>query len=185
MLKPFTLLLSASFLSSVMVSKCFAGEDDFKQPIQVDSQTQFVDGKNKSSVFKGNVHITQGSLIIDANEVRVDASLGEGQEVFIALGTPARFTQKLDDGERVIATSNEIRYQVNKRTISLNGDSELIRAGSSVSGTSIVYDMINEQLMAESKKDADGPVTTVFRPDTLESISTPSTKDEKAEDTPQ
>lgn len=166
--KQFILAATISFISTATPS--IAGEDDFTQPITVDSKTQFVDGKNKSSVFKGDVNITQGSLIIDADEVEVDASLGEGKEVFIARGTPAKYSQELDDNQRVIATAEEIRYNVNKKMISLSGDAELQREASSVKGNSIVYDMINEQLLAESN-DGTNSVTTVFRPEALKDIT--------------
>ena len=46
---------------------------DFQQPITVDAKSQFVDGKNKTSLFKDEVHIVQGTLVIDASEVEVIA----------------------------------------------------------------------------------------------------------------
>lgn len=165
--KQFILAAAISFIST----QNSAGEDDFTQPITVDSKSQFVDGKNKSSIFKGNVNITQGSLVIDADEVEVDASLGEGKEVFIARGTPAKYSQELDDNQRVIATAEEIRYNVSEKMISLSGDAELQREANSVSGNSIVYDMVNEQLLAESREGTDTRVTTVFRPETIKDIT--------------
>ena len=192
MFKPFTHLLIASVLSSCLTASVLAGEDDFEQPIKVDARSQFVDGKNKLSVFKGDVHITQGTLVIDADEVEVDASAGEGKEVFIARGQPATYSQQLDDGQQVVAKANEIRYQVSERTISLDGNAELVRDTSSVSGNSIIYDMAREQLLAESSDDNNGRVTTVFRPESLQEVNNekPDAKsddkkaDQKEEDKP-
>ncbi|MBO1254297.1 lipopolysaccharide transport periplasmic protein LptA [Alteromonas sp. 5E99-2] len=168
--KQFILAATISVVSAA-TTQSLAGEDDFTQPITVDSKSQFVDGKNKSSIFSGNVNITQGSLVIDADEVEVDASLGEGKEIFIARGTPAKYSQELDDKQRVIATAEEIRYNVSKKMISLSGAAELQREASSVSGSSIVYDMVNEQLLAESNDGNDTRVTTVFRPEAIKDIT--------------
>lgn len=171
MLKPFIrpLLHSALFFSLAL--NVNAGEDDFRLPIKVDADTQFVDGKNKLSTLKGNVIITQGSLVIKADEVEVDASAGEGNQIFIARGNPASYSQTLDDDQQVQAQANELRYEVNLRTISLSGNAELVRDTSSVSGNSIVYDMINEQLIAQGNKSENGRVTTVFQPEMIEKMT--------------
>ncbi|MCW8109454.1 lipopolysaccharide transport periplasmic protein LptA [Alteromonas ponticola] len=158
------LLISLSLLSSI----CLAGPKDFRQPIKVDAKSQFVDGKNKISLFKDEVRITQGTLQIDASEVEVNASKGEGKEVFIARGNPAHYQQKMEDGTLVKAQANEIRYEVNKRTISLTGNAELQQDTSSVKGDTISYDMNKEQLLATSNEEnSQGRVTTVFRPETV------------------
>ncbi len=150
----------------------WAGPKDFQQPIKVDAKSQFVDGKNKISLFKDDVRIVQGSLEIHAKEVEVNASKGEGKEVFIARGKPAHYQQKMEDGTLVKAQANEIRYEVNKRTISLKGNAELQQDTSSVKGDTISYDMSKEQLLATSGKDnSEGRVTTVFRPETVKEIS--------------
>ncbi|MCW8090451.1 lipopolysaccharide transport periplasmic protein LptA [Alteromonas sp. ASW11-130] len=157
---------------SVLPWVSLAGTKDFKQPIKVDAASQFVDGKNKISLFKDDVSITQGSLKIDASEVEVNASKGEGKEVFIARGNPANYQQKMEDGTLVKAQANEIRYEVNKRLISLKGNAELQQDSSSVKGDTISYDMNKEQLLATSSdKNSKGRVTTVFRPETVKKIN--------------
>lgn len=171
MLKQFILPLLHSAVFASLISYVYAGEDDFTQPIKVDAQSQFVDGKNKRSTFKGDVNISQGSLVIMADEVEVDASAGEGNQIFIARGNPASYSQTLDDGQQVQAKANELRYEVSSRTISLSGSAELLRDTSSVSGSSIVYDMINEQLVAQGNKSKNGRVTTVFQPEMIENMT--------------
>ncbi len=146
-----------------------AGQDDFLQDLKVVAQKQFVDGKNKTSVFQNDVLITQGSLTIDADEVEVIATFGEGKEVIIARGAPAIYTQKLDDGSDVKAQANEIRYERETRTITLTGGAELQQNSSMVTGDSIVFDIEKEQLIAEGSEENDGRVTTIFRPDATNS----------------
>jgi lipopolysaccharide export system protein LptA len=153
------------------VAHAQAGEADFEQPVQVKSESQMLDGKNKTSLFWENVSITQGSLNIEADEVEVNGANGKGKEIFIAKGKPASYRQNTDNGNVVEAKAFEIRYDVSTRTISLKGNAELIQDTSSVQGDSIVYDMEKEQLLAESSGDSDdNRVTTVFSPESIDKI---------------
>ncbi|AMJ76296.1 lipopolysaccharide transport periplasmic protein LptA [Alteromonas stellipolaris] len=149
-----------------------AAESDFNKPIKVDSKSQFVDGKNKTSLFKDDVRITQGSLVINADEVEVIASEGDGREIFVARGKPASYSQELEDGATVTAKANEIRYEVVNRTISLQGSAELQQDTSKVQGDKITFDMVTEQLLATGGKDGEGGrVTTVFTPEAIRKAS--------------
>ncbi len=183
MYKPF-IPLATSLLMAVASATVSASEADFSKPIKVDARSQFVDGKNKTSLFKDNVLITQGSLIINADEVEVIATEGEGREVFVARGNPASYSQKLEDGTPVSAKANEIRYEVVNRTISLTGKAQLKQDTSMVQGDTITFDMITEQLLAtgSSDTDGDGRVTTVFTPETIRKTSTKNKKDDREDE---
>ncbi|MEC8233098.1 MAG: lipopolysaccharide transport periplasmic protein LptA [Pseudomonadota bacterium] len=161
--------LATSLILALASGSVFANEDDFSKPIKVDAKSQFVDGKNKTSLFKDDVLITQGSLVINADEVEVIATAGEGREVFVARGNPASYTQELEDGTPVSAKANEIRYEVINRVISLTGKAELKQDTSMVKGDSITFDMITEQLLATGGDDdnGEGRVTTVFTPEAI------------------
>jgi lipopolysaccharide export system protein LptA len=183
MYKPF-IPLATSLLIAFTSGSVVASEDDFSKPIKVDAKSQFVDGKNKTSLFRDDVLITQGSLVISADEVEVIASAGEGKEVFVARGNPASYSQQLEDGTPVSAKANEIRYEVINSTISLNGKAELKQDTSMVQGDSITFDMITEQLLATGGEDDDGEgrVTTVFTP---EAIRKSTSKDDDNKDNQQ
>ncbi|WP_343862620.1 lipopolysaccharide transport periplasmic protein LptA [Aliiglaciecola litoralis] len=161
------LRVSALTVTLLLSTFSLAGEGDFGLPIKVDSQSNFFDGKTKTSIFKRDVKITQGSLEILADEVEVIAGLGDGKEVFIARGNPARYSQKLDDGSNISAAANEIKYEVANRTLTLTGDAELNQDSSLVKGESISFNMELEQLIAESSDTSTGGVTAIFQPDTL------------------
>ena len=169
MFKPFMNLARAAFLGALTVTAlhAHAGKDDFKLPIKVDSKSQFVDGKTKTSIFREDVHITQGSLVIMADEVEFIAGLGEGKEVFIARGKPASYKQKMDDGSDISAEAEEIKYEVDSRILTLDGQAELQQNSSMVKGESIVFNMELEQLIAQGTDESQGRVTTIFRPDSI------------------
>jgi lipopolysaccharide export system protein LptA len=186
MFKPFirlaTKALATSLAVSLFATVAIAAESDFNKPIKVDSKSQFVDGKNKTSLFKDDVRITQGSLVINADEVEVIASEGDGREIFVARGKPASYSQKLEDGAPVTAKANEIRYEVVNRTISLQGNAELQQDTSKVQGDKITFDMVTEQLLATGGEDGEGGrVTTVFTPEAIRKASS-NNEDDKADD---
>ena len=165
MLKPFinNPILISSLLLCLSCS-VQAGKSDFKLPIKVDSKTQFVDGKRKTSVFKDDVNVSQGTLSINADELHVSAEAGQGKEVFVATGTPAVYSQTMDDGSKVTAKANEIRYVVESRTLDLKGNAQLYQDTSMVKGENISFNLEKEQLIAGGNKD-NGRVTTVFQTD--------------------
>ena len=171
--------LATSFMLAIASGAVLASEDDFSQPIKIGSNTQFIDGKNKTALYKEDVLITQGSLVIKADEVEVIATDGSRREIFIARGKPASYSQSLEDGTPVSAKANEIRYEVVNRTISLAGSAELQQDTSKVQGDKITFDMITEQLLATggAGKNGEGRVTTVFTPETIRKTS--SKKDNK------
>lgn len=158
------LLLSLLLIGVALSPLTMAGKDDFKLPIKVDSKTQFVDGKRKTSIFKEDVHISQGSLKIDADEVEVIAEEGKGKEIFIARGKPAVYSQIMDDGSSITAKANEIRYQVDTRMLDLRGAAELYQDASMVKGEKISFNLEKEQLIAGSEG-GESRVTTVFQPE--------------------
>lgn len=166
MCKPFiNLVLNALALGILTFSTAsMAGKDDFSQAIKVDSKYQFGDGITKKSVFREDVHISQGSLHVYADEVEVDASLGEGKEIFIAMGKPAKYSQQQEEGGAIVASANRIVYRRDERTLSLEGEAQLKQNNSSVKGESIVFNMALEQIVAQGENEESGRVITIFQP---------------------
>jgi len=164
-----TKIILAPLFFLLSAFSALADNSDFKQPITVDSKTQFVDGKRKTSIFREDVHVRQGTLKIDADEVEVNATLGEGREIFIARGNPAVYSQTMDDGADIRAVAQEIKYQTANRTLTLSGSAELHQNSSMVKGESITYNLDKRQLLAEGMAGENGRVITVFRPEAVES----------------
>jgi len=138
--------------------------NDFMLPVTLDSKNQFIDGKERTSVFTGNVIIRQGSLEILADRVAADDSAGSGKEVITATGTPASYKQRLEDGSVVIASAYEIQYNVELQTISLKGKANIKQNEIKVNGDSITFDMGKEQIMASTDANSSESVTTVLSP---------------------
>ena len=187
MCKPFiNLSLSLVALATLSFSPLsMAGKEDFTQAIKVDSKFQFGDGKTKKSIFREDVHINQGSLNVYADEVEVDASKGEGNEVFIATGSPAKYSQQQEQGGSIEASANRIVYRRDLRTLTLEGDAQLKQNNSSVKGESIVFNMELEQIVAQGEGESknSGRVTTIFQPAKKSASSKKQTDAKKSTDT--
>ena len=166
MLKPFTnRLRSASLLAALLFSaQSYAGKDDFPKKIELSSLYQNADGIAKRATYQGNVVIQQGTLKVSADELEIDASKGEGNEIFIATGNPAKYSQQQEDGSIVTAQADIIEYHRQTRSLSLNGNAQIKQNSSSVQGESITFNMELEQIIAQGSDQESGRVITTFQP---------------------
>lgn len=166
MLKPFiNRLYRASFLAALVFSATsYAGKDDFNKKIELHSLYQNADGIAKRATYQGNVVIEQGSLRVSADELEIDASKGEGNEIFIATGNPAKYSQRQEDGSIVNAQADKIEYHRLTRSLSLEGNAEIKQNSSSVQGNSIKFNMELEQIIAQGSDQESGRVVTTFQP---------------------
>ncbi|MFC4702025.1 lipopolysaccharide transport periplasmic protein LptA [Glaciecola siphonariae] len=137
---------------------------DFSMPVTLDSKSQAIDGRAKTSIFTENVIIRQGSLELLADKVEVNAADGTGKEIIIATGSPASYKQRKEDGTWVEARATEIIYEVEPRTIALKGEALIMQNEMRVTGDMIVFDMTREQVLATSNDDSAESVRTVISP---------------------
>lgn len=159
-------------------------ENDFLLPVTASSREQSLDGRKMTSIFKDSVVIKQGSLQILADQVEADATAGKGKEVITATGRPASYQQQLEDGSVVIASANEIKYNVELQTISLTGNATIKQKDVTVTSDSITFDMAKQQIMASTDANSEAAVTTVLSPGAFSTDTKTKPADEPAEDKP-
>lgn len=147
--------------------------NDFRLPVTLESKNQSLDGKKRTSIFIDNVVIRQGSLEILADRVEADATAGKGKELITAIGKPASYQQRLEDGSIVVASANEIKYNVEFQTISLKGNAIIKQNDVRVNGDFIAFDMAKEQIMASTDANSSESVTTVLSPGAFSSTKQP------------
>lgn len=143
-----------------------AAPADYTQPVDVRSDFWEASIQDNISIYRENVEVRQGSMLIKAVRLEANASAGRGSEVLIASGTPATYSQTLEDGKEVTAQANEIRYDLANRTLTLSGNAEMSQSGSLVQGAVIRYNIATQQLSAESEQNR--RVTTIFTPEIKE-----------------
>ena len=165
MKKPFLKKITVSLLllSSVLATAVTIAQvtPDFEQEILISAERQAGDLKNKIASYIGDVVIKQGTLIINADSVKVyQAKVDE--EIYIAKGKPAKFEQKLADGSKITLQADEIKYEPAIHSIVISGNALLQQAGSEVKGSQITYNTVTEQLNAIGNQNE--KTSTVLQP---------------------
>ncbi len=155
-------------LLALLSISVFAAQDDYSKEIVINAKRQNADIKHSKVIFFDDVKVTQGSLAINADQLTVLHAGKTGQEVLVATGHPATLSQTLDNGTRITAEAEEVRYIRAERSLKLSGNASLKQADSVVSGEVIRYHIELQQLIAESGEQADSRVTTILLPQQLQ-----------------
>ncbi|RTR40632.1 lipopolysaccharide transport periplasmic protein LptA [Shewanella canadensis] len=180
-------LLIIALLSLVSFSG-MAKLDDLKQEVKISAASQEADIKNNQIIFHGPVEVTQGSVKILADELRAFSKEKDGGKILVATGSPATYSQIMEDGRPASASAKEIRYELSSRTLTLIGNATLEQAGSQVTGHQIRYNIAKQQLIAEST--GNDRVITIIQPENYQEetkpeqqIPTPSDEPETKKET--
>ncbi|MCL1090714.1 lipopolysaccharide transport periplasmic protein LptA [Shewanella profunda] len=155
-------------LMLIMSMGAFAKVADLQQQVKIKAVSQTADIKNNQIIFFGPVEVTQGSIKIQAAQLRAFSADGETSKTLVATGNPATYTQILDDGRPASASAKEIRYDMATRTLTLTGSASLDQAGSQVTGNLIRYNIIQQKLIAESTGSGDDRVITIIQPESYQ-----------------
>lgn len=147
-------------------ASCYAVQSDFDENIVIDAEQQKLDIKSNTLAFTGEVEVSQGSLTMLADRLEVIKAdqKSHQEDILIASGNPAIYRQTLENGEKLEAQANTIRYQVGSRILTLTGKAKLSQQGSEVSGDKIEYLLNEQKLVASSQKASGEKVRTVLTP---------------------
>ena len=130
-----------------------AAPDDRKQPIQLAADSVSMDEGQRTSVYRGQVELRQGSLWVRADQVRVQHDKNNKPIKLVAVGSPARFQQ--GTAETLIkASAKRADYVVLSAQLTLSGDATLIQAGDTIKSDRIVYN--RQQNILKAGNAADG-----------------------------
>ncbi|MEM5504858.1 lipopolysaccharide transport periplasmic protein LptA [Shewanella frigidimarina] len=153
-----------------------AKQGDLKQELKIASASQSADIKNNQIVFNGPVTIVQGTININADQLRAFTPENSTSKRLIATGTPATFSQELDDGKIGTASADEISYDLATTTLTLTGNAKLDQSGSQVTGNKIKYNISAQELIAESTGTGQDRVITIIQPENFQDESAPKQK---------
>ena len=141
-------------ISSVALSE----EADRDKDIEIESDMMTVDDAKSISIYKGDVIMTQGTLIIKANELTVRED-SQGFQHSTAIGKPTTFKQKRDGlDEYIEGRAERIEYDGHMDKVHLYSKASVKRGNDTVFGDYIMYDTNAEfaQALSGSTKDEDG-----------------------------
>lgn len=162
------------FLSTLVTSFAFAERADRDKPVHLESDRATVENtgrannKDRTSVFTGNVVLTQGTLIIRSDKmvVREDA---DGFQNAVAYGNLASFRQKRDGmNEYIEGWSERMEYDSKADKVELFKQARLRRGADEVHGEYISYEATTEFFQvnngAKNKTSSDSRVRAVIQP---------------------
>ena len=156
---PILLSLGAA-LGSV---SAWALPNDQEQPIRIQADDAQLDDKNGVATYKGDVIITQGSMIVKGNTVTITRTSTGDIDVVTSVGNLAYFEQlqKATDPKPVQAYAVTIQYHAPQNRIVLIDKAKVINDGNTTEGEKIVYDTVKQVANAGR---ANGANVTAPRP---------------------
>ena len=155
------LLLFACFL---MPRAGLSLSGDTRQPIEVQADSVEVDDQKGVSVYRGNVRLTQGSIVLLA-DVLTAYHPGRQLEKAVAEGNPAHYRELLDQKPQELrAEAPRMEYLADKKQLVLTGGAHVWQGGNEFSGAVIEYDVRNDIVRARGGKTGSGRVEVVIQP---------------------
>ncbi|HRQ05092.1 MAG TPA: lipopolysaccharide transport periplasmic protein LptA [Nitrosomonas halophila] len=171
------IFISLAFVMMAFSTAVLGERADRDQPIHLEADHATVEdykrkGDFRTSIFTGNVVLTQGTLVIRADKVIMKED-PIGYRYATAYGDLVSFRQKRDGvDEYVEAWSKRVEYDDKTDTIELFGKARLKRGGDEVEGDYISYDIARDffqvkgKLRPNNEVDSDRRVRAVIQPRT-------------------
>ena len=162
--KPKKMLLFCFLLLLNPILPLHALESDRQQPVHIESEHATADYKNGYTVYTGKVKLSQGSLIIEADEITIRrGKSGAGVSSVVATGRPAHFQQQPEiEKPPIHARANRITYDVPEELLELQDEVHIELPESTHQGSRYEYNMKTQFLNASGE---DGErVTVTFLP---------------------
>ncbi len=145
--------------------------EDGAQPVEIAADRVELDQRAGEARYLGRVVVTQGSLRIEADQVRIRSD-ANGLKAVEADGDPARYRQLVateagGEDQELSGSAARILYQADERTIILEGNAQLRQGGHWFSAGRILFDVGARQLQATAdpaQAGTDGRVRLVLPP---------------------
>jgi len=152
----------------IMLLACqptLANTQDRYEAISVKADNSVYDEKAGTQELSGNVEITQGSMSITADNIKIELRDGKLYRIS-GLGKPIRFQQRDDSNQIMRGQSNRIAYDVDTSEITFEGDALFEKPGQKLSGHTIRYNMQNLTFKAAGtdQSGSKGRVNIVLQP---------------------
>ncbi len=111
--------------------------------ISVEADTAELSQENSVSIYRGNVRLERGPLVMSGNELRV-ARFDNDERIMATLsGSPARavYNDPRSPDTPVIATARSMIYTTGVEVLELKGDARIARGTDELSGESVRYEI--------------------------------------------
>ena len=134
-------------------------------PINIYADYMKFEIKSGVSTYTGNVKVTQNDIELTGDKV-VAVQKEKVLKKITVTGSPATYRQLSEDGNYINAQSMQMEYQANNNRLVLSDKARLEQAGSVMESDQIIYDTINEVVIAGDDT-ADKRVNITITPDNI------------------
>ncbi len=117
------------------------------------------------STYTGNVRVTQNAIELTGDKV-ITIQKDKVLKKITVTGSPAVYRQLSEEGNYINAQSMQMEYQAEKNMLVLTKQARLEQAGSVMESEQIIYDIINEVVIAGDDK-ADTRVNITITPENI------------------
>ncbi len=130
------MVMGSSWAASAAVNR------DQSMPLILEADKAFFSQQKQKTVYSGNVHISQGTLQIFAQEIEADLTPSRKLAKVNAKGTPVRFAQQLPGISTLSrGQANQLTYDAKAGVIVLTGQAKLEHNGATFNGATLRYSM--------------------------------------------
>jgi lipopolysaccharide export system protein LptA len=179
--RPLALLAAALLLA---FQPAHALKSDRQQPLDVRADASDGTLGDGTATLRGNVEITQGTLLIRADVARVERVEGRVRR-FELDGAPVHLQQEIEQEGLVIAEARKVEYEVATGIVTLTGGANVEHPQYHISGEVLRYDM-NIQHFQGSGGDADGRIEIRMNPEVIQDgAALPGPQDGSPQDSPE
>ena len=135
-------------LAALLSKAAFALDSDRLQPLKIVADTALIDEKDGTATYTGNVVLTQGTLRIAAESLKIKTRQGK-VDLVMAVGEPALFSQVPEPNQsEVIAKAKNIDYLVQDQKLLLKKKASIVQGENIFRGEEIVYEIQSQRLQA-------------------------------------
>jgi lipopolysaccharide export system protein LptA len=157
----------ALLCAALLAPPAHAEKADRDKPVNLEADLVTLDDIRKVSIYQGNVILSQGTLMLRADQVQVTQN-ASGLDKVSATGRPVAFRQKLDGRDEFIeGYADRIEYDSVNSLLELIGQARLRRGSDELRGARISYNANTEFYKVVGQPGAQTPsgrVRAVIRP---------------------
>jgi lipopolysaccharide export system protein LptA len=122
-------LLGAALLLSVLPVTSWGLTGDRSQPMNIEADRATLNEKTGNSIYEGNVHVQQGTLVLQGSKMTVQISNNE-IDTIILTGSPATYRQRPDGKDTdQHAEAGRIEYHASEDRIILLENARIWQSG--------------------------------------------------------
>jgi lipopolysaccharide export system protein LptA len=122
--------------------------EDSNQPMLIEADSAELDDKKGISIYKGNVKVTQGTLVL-TGEIMTVHNNGDDISKVVVEGAPATYKQRPDGKEHDInAQALLMEYFKSPEKVILNKEATVEQEGDVLHSERIIYDIDKDQVIA-------------------------------------